>query len=117
RERLRREARAAAMLGHPGIATVYALEDIDGHLYIASQYVEGETLRDRIARGPIPTSDAAALVAQIGEALAAAHDLGIVHRDLKPENVVCGRDGHARILDFGLAKFRHPSPLAAQLTA
>lgn len=104
KERLRREARAAAALSHPGIATVYALEEIGDHLYIAGEYVHGETLRDEIRRGPQPASRVAETGARIADALAAAHAHGIVHRDLKPENVMRTADGGIKILDFGLAR-------------
>jgi len=117
RERLRREARAAASLNHPGIATVYALEDIDGQLFIASEYVPGETLRDVLARGPLGASVALAIGAALARALAAAHDRGIVHRDLKPENVMRTPAGDVKILDFGLARGRAVTPGEVQLTA
>ena len=113
RERLRREARAAAQLSHPGIATVYALEEFDDHLYIASEYVAGETLRTELSRGALPLARVLETALDLARALALAHERGIVHRDLKPENVIRGSDGHVRILDFGLARFRDaPGPLA-----
>jgi hypothetical protein len=102
--RLRREARAAAALSHPNIATVYALEDIDDRLYIVSEFVPGATLRDELARGPFSPRAVREAGLDIARALAAAHERGVVHRDLKPENVVRGDDGHLRILDFGLAQ-------------
>ncbi|HEV3057657.1 MAG TPA: serine/threonine-protein kinase [Vicinamibacterales bacterium] len=107
RERLRREARAAAALSHPGICTVYALEEINGELYIATEFIDGHTLGDEIRAGSRPSdvqvrSTARALAAP----LAAAHAAGIVHRDLKPDNVMRGRDGGLKILDFGLARSR-----------
>jgi hypothetical protein len=112
RERLRREARAAAALSHPGICTVFALEEIDGQLYIATEFIDGHTLGEEIRAGTRPSevevrSTACALAAP----LAAAHAAGIVHRDLKPDNVMRGRDGGLKILDFGLARSRsadHP---------
>ena len=116
RERLRREARAAAALTHPGIATIFALEEIDSHLYIASEYVPGETLRDELQRGPLPIASAIATGMAIARALAAAHDAGIVHRDLKPENVIRTPSGEIKILDFGLARFRAIGPEGAALT-
>jgi serine/threonine-protein kinase len=105
RERLRREARAAAALTHPGICTVYALEEIDGQLFIASEFVEGRTLREEIApaRRPEP-GDVIRMARDLASALAAAHAVGIVHRDLKPDNVMRTRDGRLKILDFGLAR-------------
>jgi serine/threonine protein kinase len=104
RERLRREARAAASLNHPGIATIYALEEIDDHVYIACEYVPGETLRDELARGPLDPLRAIDTTIGIARALAAAHQRGIVHRDLKPENVMRTPGGDVKILDFGLAR-------------
>jgi predicted Ser/Thr protein kinase len=104
RERLRREARTAAALSHPGIATVYALEDIGGELFIVSEYVEGETLRDELRRPRPSIDDTLATVLEIARVLAAPHAQGIVHRDLKPENVMRTRDGRIKILDFGIAR-------------
>ena len=111
RERLRREARAAASLAHPGICTVYALEEIDGELYIASEFVDGHTLREEIeARASANTDRLLRTARELAEALASAHARGIVHRDLKPENIMRTRDGRVKVLDFGLAK---SSPVVA----
>ena len=108
RERLRREARAAALLTHPGICTVYALEEIDGELYIASEFVDGHTLRDEMTAARRPSAPEVGRTARdLAEALAAAHKSGLVHRDLKPENIMRARDGRLKILDFGLARFDH----------
>ena len=104
RSRLRQEARAAAALSHPSIATVYALEEIDNQVFIASEYLEGPTLREELASGPLPPARAVATALDIARALVAAHDRGIVHRDLKPENIVRTATG-IKILDFGLAQF------------
>jgi serine/threonine-protein kinase len=104
RARLRREARAAAGLSHPRIATVYALEEIDGDLYIVSELVRGRTLRAELAAGPVAPGRLTSTLVDIASALAAAHALGIVHRDLKPENLVRRDDGHVTVLDFGLAR-------------
>jgi serine/threonine-protein kinase len=104
RERLRREARVAAGLSHPGIAVVYALEEIDGRLYLVSEHIQGETLRDVIRRGALPLAETLAVGRQLADAVAAAHDRGIVHRDLKPENAMRTANGAIKILDFGLAK-------------
>jgi predicted Ser/Thr protein kinase len=105
RERLRREARAAAALGHPGIAIVYALEEFGDHLYIASEYVAGRTLREELSDGPLPLTQAIDTVLDLARALSAAHERGVVHRDLKPENVMRSRSGQVKILDFGIARF------------
>jgi serine/threonine protein kinase len=102
-ERLRREARLAASLAHPNIATVFALEEIDGRLFMVSEYVEGPTLRDELASGPLPVPLAVDTIITLARALAVAHGRGIVHRDLKPENIVRTPDGVLKILDFGLA--------------
>ena len=103
--RLRQEARAAAALSHPSIATVYALEEIGDHLFIASEYLEGRTLRDEIAAGRVDRERAVAIAIDVGKALAAAHERGIVHRDLKPENIIITGKGAVKVLDFGLAQF------------
>ena len=105
RERLRREAKAAAALTHPGICAVYALEEIDDALFIASEYIEGETLRAEIASGRRPTPhDMLETARDLAAALASAHAKGIIHRDLKPENIMRSSDGRLKILDFGLAR-------------
>src|SRR5947207_1067367 len=105
RERLRREARAAASLTHSGICTVYALEEIDGQLFIASELIDGQTLRDEIGRGGPRSPDAVVATArELANALASAHAKGVVHRDLKPENIMRNADGRLKILDFGLAR-------------
>jgi hypothetical protein len=105
RERLRREARAAAGLSHPGICAVYALEEMDGDLFIATEFIDGATLREEIAGGRLPTSiEIVRTAREIAAPLAEAHARGIVHRDLKPENIMRTRDGRLKILDFGLAR-------------
>ena len=105
RQRLRHEARAAAALQHPGIATVYALEELDGEVFIATEYLPGETLRDELRGGPLGPERGLAAAIEIARALCAAHERGIVHRDLKPENIVRTADGQLKILDFGVAQF------------
>ena len=119
RDRLRREARAAAVLTHPGICTVYALEEFDGELYIATEFVEGHTLRDEIAEGKRPSLEAIVATArELASALASAHAKGITHRDLKPENVMRTKEGRIKVLDFGLARVEAgPGGIAATLTA
>jgi Protein kinase domain len=117
RERLAREARAAAAFTHESIATVYALEEIDGELYIASELVQGETLRQELARGRTPPDRLLTTLIEIASGLSAAHGRSIVHRDLKPENIIRRTDGHIKILDFGLARVTDPQvPTVTRLT-
>jgi serine/threonine protein kinase len=105
RERLTREARAAASLSHPAIATIFSLEEIEGDLYIVSELVRGRTLRDELGDGPVPVERLIPTLVDLASALCAAHRQGIIHRDLKPENIVRRTDGQIKILDFGLASF------------
>src|SRR5215813_10278842 len=107
--RFRREAQVLASLNHPNIAHVYGLEQSDGVQALVMELVEGATLADRIAQGPIPVDEALPIARQIADALEAAHDQGIVHRDLKPANIKVRDDGHVKVLDFGLAKARERS--------
>jgi hypothetical protein len=109
RERLAREARAAAALSHPAIATVYALEEIDGELFLASELVRGVTLRQALSAGRLPPARALEILMQLAEALDAAHRAGIVHRDLKPENVLLTPDGRVKVVDFGIARTLSPA--------
>jgi serine/threonine-protein kinase len=108
RERFEREARAISALEHPTICTLYDVGENDGTPYLVMQYLEGQTLAQRLESGPVPLDEAVAIAAQIAEALAAAHRAGIVHRDLKPANVMLLRNSGAlpaaKLLDFGLAK-------------
>src|SRR5262245_23539083 len=102
--RFEREARAASALNHPNIVTIYEIGSAASIAYIAMELVQGTTLRDLIAQGPLAFKRTLALAAQIAEGLARAHEAGIVHRDLKPENLMVTREGLVKILDFGLAK-------------
>ncbi len=102
--RFEQEARSASSLNHPNIVTIYELGHVDGAHYIAMELVEGKTLRDQIACGPMPLRKIIGVAAQIADALAKAHEAGILHRDLKPDNIMISLDGTPKILDFGLAK-------------
>ncbi len=102
--RFEREAKVLASLNHLNIATIYGLEEADGKRFLAMELVEGETLAQRIDRGPITFQESAEIALQIAEALEAAHEKGIIHRDLKPANVKIASDGKVKVLDFGLAK-------------
>ena len=102
--RFKREAKVLASLNHPNIASIYGLEESEGTHYLVLELVPGETLAERIARGPIPLEEALDIATQMAEALEEAHERGIVHRDLKPANVKQTEDGKIKVLDYGLAK-------------
>ncbi len=102
--RFESEARTASAMNHPNIVTIYEIGRAEGMSFIAMELIEGRTLRELLADGPVPAKRVASLAAQMSEGLAKAHAAGIVHRDLKPENVMVTRDGLVKILDFGLAK-------------
>jgi serine/threonine protein kinase len=104
RARLERESRLLATLNHPHIAAIHGVEEIDGRLALILELVEGPTLAERLASGPIPVGEALRIARQLGEALEAAHGKGVVHRDLKPSNVKITSEGVVKLLDFGLAK-------------
>ena len=106
-ERLRRferEARAISALNHPNILTVYDVGHDGDVQFLATEYIDGVTLRAMLDRGPIAVRQAVTIATQIGQALSAAHGAGVIHRDLKPENVMIRADGYVKVLDFGLAK-------------
>ena len=102
--RFQREAEVLASLNHPNIAGIYDFAEANDARFLVLELVEGETLADRIARGPLPVDEALGIVKSICEALAAAHEKGVVHRDLKPGNIKLTPDGKVKVLDFGLAK-------------
>ncbi|MEO1615188.1 MAG: serine/threonine-protein kinase [Planctomycetota bacterium] len=103
-QRFLAEAAATARLEHPGIVPVYEVGDFDGRPFFSMQYVEGETLAERTARGPLPQREAAEILSQVARAVEFAHEQGFVHRDLKPSNIMLNQQGQALITDFGLAK-------------
>ena len=104
--RFEREAQLLASLNHPNIAAIYGLEQSDNLRFLVLELVPGETLAERLRRGPLPVSEALELARQIADAVAAAHDNGVIHRDLKPANIKITPDGQIKVLDFGLAPVR-----------
>jgi len=115
--RFQREAKVLASLNHPNVGGIHGLEQADDHQYLVLEYIEGETLADRLAAGPIPVADSLTLAKQIAEALEAAHEKGIIHRDLKPGNVMVTPDGVVKVLDFGLARTADGSPSSTNAAA
>ena len=111
KQRFLREAKAAAALQHPNICTVHEIDEVEGKTFLAMAFLKGETLEERIAKGPLPLKDAVEIGRQVGEGLAAAHGDGIVHRDIKPANILVSPEGRATIMDFGLARLTEASKL------
>lgn len=107
--RFKQEARAASALNHPNLLTIYEIEQAGGRYFIATEFVDGVTLRERIKSGRLRPSEALEIAAQIARALSKAHEIGIAHRDIKPENVMVDGEGRVKVLDFGLAKYVLPS--------
>jgi serine/threonine protein kinase/TolB-like protein/Tfp pilus assembly protein PilF len=119
-DRLRRfeqEACAASSLNHPNILTIYEIGETDRTHFIATEFIEGETLRERMTGAPMKIGEVLNVAEQVVSALAAAHETGIIHRDIKPENVMVRRDGIVKVLDFGLAKLTKQQATAAEATA
>jgi Tol biopolymer transport system component len=103
-QRFQQEARTASSLNHPNILTIHEIGEEQGRHFIATELIEGQTLRERLADGPVELSDALDIIMQAASAISAAHEVGIVHRDIKPENIMLRPDGYVKVLDFGLAK-------------
>jgi serine/threonine-protein kinase len=116
KERFLVEAQAAAALSHPNICTIYEVGEDEGRSYIAMEYVEGETLRDRLSKGPLEPGDAVGFIDQVAAGLGEAHHKGIIHRDVKSANIMVTPKGRAKVMDFGLAKLRGGSSLTKSQT-
>jgi len=116
-QRFIQEARAASALNHPHIVTIHEIGTISDTRFIATEFIDGETLRQRMRLGPIGLSEVLEIATQAASALSAAHAAGITHRDIKPENMMIRRDGYIKLLDFGLAKLTEPKSTTSDLEA
>jgi serine/threonine protein kinase len=110
-KRFVQEAKAASALNHPNIITIYEIDESDSGHFIATEFIDGETLREHALKAPLKLAESLDIATQIARALSAAHVAGIVHRDIKPENVMLRQDGIVKVLDFGLAKLTARAPL------
>ena len=116
KERFLREAQAAAILDHPNICPIYEVDEADGAAFFTMAFIDGPSLKDKIAAGPLPILEVIDIALQIAEGLKAAHEKGVVHRDIKPANIMLGREGQARITDFGLASLEGGAALTRPQT-
>src|SRR5947209_15950 len=117
KERMRRfvqEAKTASSLNHPNILTIFEVGETDSTRFIATEFIDGETLRERMRRGHLSLREALDVSIQVASALAAAHKAGIIHRDIKPDNIMLREDGYVKLLDFGLAKPTEKSSIMQQ---
>jgi serine/threonine protein kinase len=114
RKRFLREAKSAAAIDHPYICNIFDVGDEGGRSYIVMEYVTGQTLEERLREGPLPVSQALAVSSEIAEALEEAHGKNLVHRDLKPSNIMLTPGGHAKVMDFGLAKQMAPDDVQSE---
>jgi serine/threonine protein kinase len=116
KERFLREAQAAAILDHPNICPIYEVDEADGAAFFTMAFIDGPSLKDKIAAGPLPLLEVIDIALQVAEGLKAAHEKGVVHRDIKPANIMLGREGQARITDFGLASLEGGAALTRPQT-